>query len=82
MKIIRYQLTEKNYKDFNEFLTELEEAVFIEEIWSQIENTPQHEKHNIRCKVHLLQKILRDKVIVVKKQAQYGDAKNLWKSET
>lgn len=49
--IIKYQWTDKQRTETLEILKELKRVVYNEEIWSQVENSPPHDKHEVRCKL-------------------------------
>ena len=49
--IIKHQWTAKQQEEVLEILAQLKQVVYQEEIWSQIENIPQHDKHEVRCRL-------------------------------
>lgn len=54
--LIKYQWTDKQREETVAIIQELKRLVYQEEIWSQIDNFKQHEKHSIRGKVGQLER--------------------------
>ncbi|MCE8169294.1 MAG: hypothetical protein I3273_04185 [Candidatus Moeniiplasma glomeromycotorum] len=50
-EIIKYQWTDKQQNEVLEILAELKRLVYQREIWDQVEESPQHDKHTIRGRV-------------------------------
>jgi len=49
--LIKYQWTAKQQEEVLAIIQGLKQVVYQEEIWSQIENIPQHDKHEVRCRL-------------------------------
>lgn len=49
--LIKHQWTAKQQEEVLEILEDLKKVVYQEEIWSQISNIPQHDKHEVRCRL-------------------------------